>query len=32
MRGLDRLEGMLAMLAVAVPRLGVDRARCAAAS
>jgi argininosuccinate lyase len=26
MRGVDRLEGMLSMLAVAVPRLGVDRA------
>jgi argininosuccinate lyase len=26
MRGMDRLEGMLSMLAVAVPRLGVDAA------
>jgi argininosuccinate lyase len=26
MRGVDRLEGMLSMLAVAVPRLGVERA------
>lgn len=28
MRGVDRLEGMLSMMAVAVPRLQVDRARC----
>ena len=27
MRGVDRLEGMLSMLTVAVPRLGVDRSR-----
>ncbi len=31
MRGLDRTEVMLAALVEAVPRLGVDRARCAAA-
>jgi argininosuccinate lyase len=31
MRGLDRATAMLRMLALAVPRLGVDRARCAAA-
>jgi argininosuccinate lyase len=31
MRGLDRTEAMLAAMAGAVPRLGVDRARCAAA-
>lgn len=31
MRGLDRTEAMLTMMALAVPRLGVDRARCAAA-
>ena len=31
MRGLDRTEAMLAMVAHAMPRLGVDRARCAAA-
>ena len=31
MRGLDRAEAMLAALVVAVPRLGVDRQRCAAA-
>ena len=31
MRGLDRAEAMLAVVAHAVPRLGVDRARCAAA-
>jgi argininosuccinate lyase len=31
MRGLDRGEAMLAALAAAVPRLGVDRERCAAA-
>jgi len=31
MRGLDRAEAMLRVLAHAVPRLGVDRARCAAA-
>ncbi len=30
-RGLDRAEAMLAALVVAVPRLGVDRRRCAAA-
>jgi argininosuccinate lyase len=30
MRGLDRTEAMLTMMALAVPRLGVDRARCAA--
>jgi argininosuccinate lyase len=28
MRGVDRVEGMLSMLAVAVPRLTVDRAAC----
>ncbi len=28
MRGVDRLEGMLSMLAIAVPQLGVDRAAC----
>jgi argininosuccinate lyase len=28
MRGVDRLEGMLSMLAVAVPRLEVDREAC----
>ncbi|HKV75142.1 MAG TPA: argininosuccinate lyase [Gemmatimonadales bacterium] len=28
MRGVDRLEGMLSMMAVAVPRLHVDRAKC----
>jgi argininosuccinate lyase len=31
MRGLDRTEAMLAAMAVAVPRLGVERERCAAA-
>jgi argininosuccinate lyase len=31
MRGLDRTEAMLAALAWALPRLGVDRQRCAAA-
>jgi argininosuccinate lyase len=31
MRGLDRTEAVLAALAGAVPRLGVDRKRCAAA-
>jgi argininosuccinate lyase len=31
MRGLDRAEAMLAAMAYAVPRLGVDRERCAAA-
>jgi argininosuccinate lyase len=31
MRGLDRAEGMLAIMTLAVPRLGIDRARCAAA-
>ena len=31
MRGLERTGGMLAVMAAAVPRLGVDRARCAAA-
>ncbi len=31
MRGLDRTEAMLAAMASAVPRLGVNRARCAAA-
>jgi argininosuccinate lyase len=31
MRGLDRTEAMLAAMADAVPRLGVDRERCAAA-
>ena len=31
MRGLERTEAMLAIIASAVPRLGVDRARCAAA-
>jgi len=31
MRGLDRTEAMLAIVAHAVPQLGVDRARCAAA-
>jgi argininosuccinate lyase len=31
MRGLDRAEGMLAIMALTVPRLGVDRARAAAA-
>lgn len=31
MRGLDRIEAMLAALAEAIPRLEVDRARCAAA-
>jgi argininosuccinate lyase len=31
MRGLDRTEAMLAALAAAVPRLEVDRARCAEA-
>jgi len=31
MRGLDRTEAMLAAMAGAVPRLGVDRERCAAA-
>jgi argininosuccinate lyase len=31
MRGLDRSEAILAALAQAVPRLGVDRGRCAAA-
>ncbi|MBA3894786.1 MAG: argininosuccinate lyase [Gemmatimonadales bacterium] len=31
MRGLDRTEAMLAALAAAVPRLGVDRERCEAA-
>jgi argininosuccinate lyase len=31
MRGLDRAEAMLLVMAHAVPRLGVDRARCAAA-
>jgi argininosuccinate lyase len=31
MRGLDRTEAMLAASAGAVPRFGVDRARCAAA-
>jgi argininosuccinate lyase len=31
MRGLDRTESILAALADAVPRLGVDRKRCAAA-
>ena len=28
MRGVDRLEGMLSMLALAVPRLAVDRSAC----
>lgn len=28
MRGVDRLEGMLSMMAVAVPRLAVDRDKC----
>jgi argininosuccinate lyase len=31
MRGLERTEAMLAIVASAVPRLGVDQARCAAA-
>ena len=31
MRGLDRAEAMLAAMAEALPRLGVDRERCAAA-
>jgi argininosuccinate lyase len=31
MRGLDRTAAMLGMMASAVPRLGVDRARCSAA-
>jgi argininosuccinate lyase len=31
MEGLDTVDAMLAMVAGAVPRLGVDRARCAAA-
>ena len=31
MRGLDRAEAMLLVMAHAVPRLGVDRARCAGA-
>jgi argininosuccinate lyase len=31
MRGLDRTEAILAAMAAAVPRLGVDRERCAAA-
>ncbi|MGH7515202.1 MAG: lyase family protein [Gemmatimonadales bacterium] len=31
MRGLERTEAMLAIMAHAVPRLGVDRARCASA-
>ena len=31
MRGLDRAEAMLAALTAAMPRLGVDRARCAGA-
>ncbi len=31
MRGLERTEAMLAMAAAAIPRLGVDRVRCAAA-
>jgi len=31
MRGLERTGGMLTVMAAAVPRLGVDRARCAAA-
>src|SRR4051794_9091201 len=31
MRGLDRTEAMLGMMASAIPRLGVDRARCSAA-
>lgn len=31
MRGLDRAEAMLAATAEALPRLGVDRERCAAA-
>jgi argininosuccinate lyase len=31
MRGLERTEAMLAIIASAVPQLGVDRARCAAA-
>lgn len=31
MRGLDRTEAMLAIVAHAIPQLGVDRARCAAA-
>jgi len=31
MRGLERTEAMLGIIASAVPRLGVDRARCAAA-
>ncbi len=31
LRGLDRAEAMLAALVVAVPRLGVDRRRCAEA-
>src|SRR5690349_1904688 len=31
MRGLDRADAMLTVVARAVPRLGVDRARCAAA-
>jgi argininosuccinate lyase len=31
MRGLERTEAMLAIIASALPRLGVDQARCAAA-
>jgi len=31
MRGLDRIDGMLGAVGHAVPRLGVDRERCAAA-
>lgn len=31
MRGLDRIAGMLGVVGHAVPRLGVDRGRCAAA-
>jgi argininosuccinate lyase len=31
MRGLDRTEAMLVAMAEAIPRLGVDRGRCAAA-
>lgn len=31
MRGLDRAGELVGMLALAIPRLGVDRARCAAA-
>jgi hypothetical protein len=31
MRGLDRTEAMLAAMVEAVPRVGVDRTRCAAA-